>query len=289
MDVSGRPLQVHNRYKIPTELSGTEHKIVWWEMDTDTKPIIGMDSFDRLGLQLFQREKVQSENPTEVMAIQRQIDKERQRESPHSRTPKNISHKQSALTNPNSSPKKQESNEHADSNDHKQAQIQKRIAGQFPKLFSTNTTVHNFKYHVQYKENMEIIQQKGRRVSIHIQTAVENEVDKLLKQGHIEKLTEIGEDIFVSPVVITRKSDGTVKIALDSVQLNRQIVKKTMQMPLLSELLDRVSIQISGNRNAKLNVSTIDLEYAFGQIDLHKETSKHCVAAIVGGKATGHY
>ena len=59
-----------------------------------------------------------------------------------------------------------------------------------------------------------------------------------------------------------------------------------MQMPWLSELLDQVSIKISGNRQAKLNVSTIDLEYAFGQIDLHEETSKHCVAAIVGGKAT---
>ncbi len=62
-----------------------------------------------------------------------------------------------------------------------------------------------------------------------------------------------------------------------------------MQMPLLSEMLDRVSMKISGNRTAKLNVSTIDPEYAFGQIDLHEETSKHCVVAIVGVKATGHY
>ena len=41
-------------------------------------------------------------------------------------------------------------------------------------------------------------------------------------------------------------------------------------MPLLTELLDRVSIKISGNRKAKLNVSKIDLENAFGQIDLHE-------------------
>ncbi len=136
---------------------------------------------------------------------------------------------------------------------------------------------------------MEITQQKGRRIPIHIQQAVETEVAKLVKNGHIEKLRKIGEDTFVSPVVITRKSDGSVKIALDSVQLNRQIVKKTMQMPLLSELLDQVSMKISGNRTAKLNVSTVDLEYAFGQIDLHPDTSRHCVAAIVGGTATGHY
>ncbi len=77
--------------------------------------------------------------------------------------------------------------------------------------------VKNFKYKVQYKKHMEIIQQKSRRVPIDIQQAVETEVDKLIKQGPIEKLSEIGEDTFVSPVVITRKSDGSVKIALDSV------------------------------------------------------------------------
>ena len=104
---------------------------------------------------------------------------------------------------------------------------------------------------------MDIIQQKGRRVPFHIQKAVEGEVNE-----HTEKLTETGEDNFMSPVLITRKSDGSVKIALDSVQLNRQILKKTMQMPLLSELVDQVSIKISGNRKAKLYISTIDLEYA---------------------------
>ena len=120
---------------------------------------------------------------------------------------------------------------------------------------------------------------------IHIQSAVEEEVTKLIDGGHIEWLTEVGEKIFVSPVVITHKSDGTVDIKLDSVALNKQIVKKTMQFPLSAELLDPVSMKISENRTAKLHVSTIDLDYASGQ----KETSKHSVAAVVGGKATGQY
>ncbi len=33
----------------------------------------------------------------------------------------------------------------------------------------------------------------------------------------------------------------------------------------------------------------IDLEYAFGQINLDEETARHCVIAIIGGRATGHY
>ncbi len=122
-----------------------------------------------------------------------------------------------------------------------------------------------------------------------MQSAVEKEVKKLIDEGHREELAEVGEDTFVSPVVITHKNDGTVKNALDSTELNKQIIKKTMQLPLLAELLDQICMKISANRKATPYISTIDLKYSFGQIALHKETSKHCVAAIVGGKATGHY
>ncbi len=136
---------------------------------------------------------------------------------------------------------------------------------------------------------MTISQQKGRRVPIHIQAAVEKDVNKLTAEGHIKKLAQVGEDAFVSPVVITHKSDGTVKIALDSIELNKRIVKKTMQPPLIAEQLHQISMKISGNCKVKRYISTIDLKYAFGKIALHKETSKHCVVAIVCGKATGHY
>ncbi len=70
---------------------------------------------------------------------------------------------------------------------------------------------------------------------------------------------------------------------------NRQIVRKTMQMPIVDELLDQISMKISEGRGKPLIISTIELKYAFGQILLHRETAKPCVAAVVGGKATGHY
>ena len=129
---------------------------------------------------------------------------------------------------------------------------------------------------------MEIKQQKGRRILIHMQKAVETELEKLIKEGHVETLEEVGEDIFLSPVVVTRKSDGSVKIALDAVELKRQIVRKTMHMSILAELLDQISIKISEGRGKLLFISTIDLKYAFGQIALHKNTAKHCVVAIFG-------
>ena len=38
------------------------------------------------------------------------------------------------------------------------------------------------------------IQQKGRRVPIILEGKVDNEIDKLLAQGHIEKLEECSDD-----------------------------------------------------------------------------------------------
>ncbi len=93
----------------------------------------------------------------------------------------------------------------------------------------------------------------------------------------------------MSPAVIARKSDGTVKIALDAKELNKRIVKKKMQMPNLDDLRDRASIRASKDREMPFWASTIDLDYAFGQVELDEETAKHFVIAIVGGDCTGHY
>ena len=46
---------------------------------------------------------------------------------------------------------------------------------------------------------------------------------------------------------------------------------------------------ITRNEEMPLYISTIDLEFAFGQVKLHPETSKHCNIAIIGGDATVYY
>ena len=98
------------------------------------------------------------------------------------------------------------------------------LKGQFQKLFHVNKTVNDFEYNVQFRKEMTISQQKGRRVPIHTQAAhtQEKEVNKPIAEGHIEKLAE---DAFVSPVVITNNSDGTVKISLNSIELNKDRIK----------------------------------------------------------------
>ena len=47
------------------------------------------------------------------------------------------------------------------------------------------------------KEDAAFSQQEGRRIPFQMQKAVNAEIKRLLKEGHIEKLDEIKDDIFI--------------------------------------------------------------------------------------------
>ena len=66
-----------------------------------------------------------------------------------------------------------------------------------------------------------------------------------MKNGHIEKATDIDENCFDSPAVITNKKEKTEKLALDSWKLNEITVKRKAQMPNMEELISRTSCKIA--------------------------------------------
>ena len=69
------------------------------------------------------------------------------------------------------------------------------------------------------------IQQKGKRVPITLQEKADNEIDKLLAQGLLQELEECSDKVIVSPIVITVKKDRSVKLALESRELVKQVHK----------------------------------------------------------------
>ena len=85
-----------------------------------------------------------------------------------------------------------------------------------PKRFAENQTDKNVEVDIQPKDGVKLIQQKSRPIPIHLQPAVEKEIEKLKRQRHIERANNIDENCFVSPAVITIKKDKSVKIVLDS-------------------------------------------------------------------------
>ena len=150
------------------------------------------------------------------------------------------------------------------------------IYAKFNKLFETNHTIKIIEVKIQIKPGCYPIQQKARPIPHHLQKYVKNELDRLIESEHLERLETIEEDCFVSPVVITVKKDKTVKIALDARKLNDSCVKKRPRMPNMEELLNQISAELSKNDREPIWISVVDLDYAYGQMKLAPETSKHC-------------
>ena len=164
-----------------------------------------------------------------------------------------------------------------------------RIINKFPDLFENNETIKDTEIKIQLKPGHFPVKQKARPVPLHLQEDVGGELEKLIKSGHLEKLKDVDEDCFVSPVVITVKSDKSVKIALDSRKLNDSCVKMRPHMPNMEEILNQISVEITRDRTTQLFMSKIDLDYAYGQMKLSEETSRQCVFALTGGKFSGYY
>ena len=68
------------------------------------------------------------------------------------------------------------------------------------------------------------------------------------------KLNKCDEDCFISPIVITRKKDGSIKLAFDSKLLNNQIFKNNQQMPNIHELIDNIALQLSSKDSGKFGL-----------------------------------
>ena len=81
----------------------------------------------------------------------------------------------------------------------------KQLSNEFPDLFKKNGRIKIHQVKIFLKSDAKISQQKGRRIPIQLQNAVDAETKRLLKDGHIEKINEIKDDVFIQPTVITVK------------------------------------------------------------------------------------
>ena len=125
---------------------------------------------------------------------------------------------------------------------------------------------------------------------IHLQPEVKIELEKLLNRGHIEKLTNCSNQFFISPIVITVKKDQSIKIALDSKKiLNKAIHKNKYQMQKIDLLIQTISQTRSTAPQETAYFTTLDLQNAYSQLNLHSDTARHCNFNLVSGDMTGTY
>ena len=83
----------------------------------------------------------------------------------------------------------------------------RQLEGEFLNLFKRKGRVNIYEIKIKKKEGAKIRQQKGRRIPIQLQNQLDNEIERLIKEGQIEKVDKIQDDVFVQPTVITVKKD----------------------------------------------------------------------------------
>ena len=73
----------------------------------------------------------------------------------------------------------------------------KQFTKEFPKLFEKNGKLKNHQVRINFKPGAKITQQRGRRIPIQLQKAVDEEIGRFLKEGHIENINEIKDNVFI--------------------------------------------------------------------------------------------
>ena len=97
----------------------------------------------------------------------------------------------------------------------------------------------------------------------------------MLKEGHIEKINYVKDDVFLKSTVITVEKDRSVKMAVDARALSQAIIKDKNQMPNLDNLLDLAAEKVVSEK-VEARYSSVDMTYAYGQTPLHLLTAKQC-------------
>ena len=150
----------------------------------------------------------------------------------------------------------------------------------------SKTHVAKSKFHQRFTAK----HQKGPRVPINLQPRVTVELDILQKKGNIEKLASCSDKHFISPLVIKLKKNQSRQLALDSKVVNKSIHKNKYQMPNIEMLFDSISQHLTNTQKGQqAYFSTIHLEYAYSQLQLHKDAAKPCNFNIICGESTGTY
>ena len=168
--------------------------------------------------------------------------------------------------------------------------IKKTIASQFLHFVSriglSKTHVAKSKFHQKFTAKHE----KGWLVPINLQPRVTAELERLQKEGHIEKFSSCSDEHFISPIVITVKKNQSIKLALDSKILKKTLHNNKYQMPNIDMLIDTISQHLTNTQKGQqAYFTTLDLKYAYSQLKLHHDTAKHCDFNIICGESTGTY
>jgi len=115
------------------------------------------------------------------------------------------------------------------------------------------------------------IKQAPRRIPLKMREEVDNIVEDMKRQGVIEE----SQSPWVSPAVMVKKKDGSVRFCVDYRRLNAVTVKDSYPIPRIDDMLDR----LSGNSW----FSTLDLKSGYWQVKIRSEDKEKTAFSIGKG------
>jgi Reverse transcriptase (RNA-dependent DNA polymerase) len=107
-------------------------------------------------------------------------------------------------------------------------------------------------------------------VSPAILKEMDKEINRMVTLGVIEK----SESPSSNPLVVARKPNGKIRLCLDSRKLNEMTVKDAFPLPLINDILGRLT--------GTTFLSSIDLKDAFWQIELEQEARPKTAVTVPG-------
>ena len=116
---------------------------------------------------------------------------------------------------------------------------------------------------------------------ISLQDKVDNKLDRLIKERRIINLQESSNEHFVSPIVVTVKK--SIKLALESREVNNQVHTNKDQMPNIDELVDGISQIIVERKAGDVYSTTLIFTYAYDQVSFEQNFSEQCSRRIIDG------
>ena len=129
---------------------------------------------------------------------------------------------------------------------------------QYPSVFEGVGKLRDYQATIHIDDTVIPIAQKPRRIPFALNEKVRAHLQDLTEKDIIEPVT--GPSPWVSPVVVTPKPNGDIRLCVDVRRANQAILRKRHPIPTIDEILE----QLYGSTV----FSKIDLRWGFHQVEL---------------------
>ena len=132
----------------------------------------------------------------------------------------------------------------------------------FPAVFEGGGKLRGHQATIHIDPTATPVAQRPRRVPFALRPKVRDHLKDLMEKDIIEKVD--GPSPWVSPVVVTPKPNGDIRLCVDMRRANEAIIRERHPIPTIDEVLEQL--------NGSTVFSKIDLQWGFHQVELSEDS-----------------